>query len=144
MHWCHQCRKYNSGWPLRCRYCGAGLAGRLCPRNHVNPPDARLAFCGDCGQPLQRTWGAGFSIRPYLLALFIVIATLVLSGLVLSFSTEVPMLSMLLVLIMLIVGFRLALQILPPSVRNLIGFLFKGVANAVYMIFFGTGNKGRP
>ena len=143
MRWCHHCQNYNGGWPLRCRYCAAGLEGRLCPRNHVNPPDARLAFCGDCGQPLQRTWGAGFSIRPYLVAFFIVIATLALSGLVLSFGKEVPMLSLLLVIIMLIIGLRLALHVLPPSIRNLIAFLFRGVINLVYMVFFGTGNKGK-
>ena len=143
MRWCHHCRKYNSDWPLRCRYCGAGLEGRLCPRNHVNPPDFRLAFCGDCGQPLQRTWGAGFSVRPYLVAFFVVIATVALSSFVLSFSTEVPMLSLLLVLIMLIVGFRLAVQILPPSARNLIAFLFTGVTNLLFAVFFGTGNKGK-
>jgi hypothetical protein len=45
----------------RCRYCRAGLAGRLCPRGHVNPVDTGLSFCGECGQPLERVTGAGSS-----------------------------------------------------------------------------------
>src|SRR5437867_7894986 len=60
---------------MRCRYCAAGLAGRLCTRNHVNPLDWRLTFCGDCGAPLQRISGAGFSVRPYLIAGAIWLAT---------------------------------------------------------------------
>ena len=55
MRLCHSCRNWNSDWPTRCRHCGVGLDGRLCPRNHVNPVDSLLSFCGECGQPLERT-----------------------------------------------------------------------------------------
>src|SRR5437667_9710955 len=64
MRLCRNCRKFNAGEPLRCRYCRAGLVGRLCPRNHINPVDSGVAFCGDCGEPLERTCGAGSSTTP--------------------------------------------------------------------------------
>ncbi len=81
MRLCHSCRSWNSDWPTRCRHCGVGLDGRLCPRNHVNPVDARLSFCGECGQPLERKWGAGFTFVPYVLAFSIFIGTMLLCAL---------------------------------------------------------------
>ena len=80
MRWCHSCRQYNQGWPVRCRYCSAGLDGRLCPRNHVNPADRRLGFCGECGQPLDQVWGAGFSVRPYLVSFGILLLAILGAG----------------------------------------------------------------
>jgi hypothetical protein len=79
MRWCHHCRHYNQGWPSRCRYCRSGLDGRLCPRNHVNPADRHLGFCGECGEPLERVWGAGFSFRPYAVSAAVLLATVLIA-----------------------------------------------------------------
>src|SRR5713226_7220387 len=114
MRFCHNCRQWNTQWPTRCRHCGVGLEGRLCPRNHVNPIDSRLAFCGECGQPLERKWGAGFAIRPYVLALSVLVGTLLLSALVGFVAKGDPMMSALIVLVILVIGLRVVFQILPP------------------------------
>src|ERR1700680_262651 len=109
MRWCGHCGKVNSGWPSQCRHCAAGLDGRLCPRGHVNPIAPDLAFCGECGQPLERKCGAGFSVRPYLLAAAIFACTLLLFlGLAMLASREeaAPML-LLVALIILVAGTRL-------------------------------------
>src|SRR5438876_5718963 len=90
----------------------------MCARHHVNPFDPRLSFCGECGQPLERKWGAGFSFVPYVLALSIFVATLLLSALVTFFAKEDPMMSALVILVILVFGLRMAFQILPPWVRN--------------------------
>ncbi len=143
MRWCKNCSKVNSGWPVRCRYCAVGLDGRLCPRNHVNPVDPVLSFCGECGQPLERKWGAGFSFMPYLVAVLITVTTGILASLPLLFAQEAPMTSVLIALILLVVGLRWALQILPPSARNLIAAISRGTGNLLFTALFGTGNKGR-
>lgn len=143
MRLCHHCRRYNAGWPLRCRYCGAGLEGRLCPRNHVNPADPKIAFCGECGQPLERTWGAGSSLKVYLLATLILVVTFFVAILPVAFIKETPMLSVLLSLIILIIGFRLAFGILPPGGRQVVAELCKGIGRLFSTLLFGTGHKGR-
>ena len=88
MRWCSHCRNFNTGWPARCRYCAVGLDGRLCPRNHVNPTDSRLAFCGECGQPLERKSGAGFSPVPYAVSAGICLASFALAALLVVVSQE--------------------------------------------------------
>lgn len=143
MRLCHLCRKWNSGWPLRCRICGAGLEGRLCPRNHVNPTDRSLAFCGDCGQPLERNCGTGISFTPYLLAFAILLLTGSSATVILLLAREAPVTSSLLALALIVIGVRLAVGILPPSARNLIAYIFKGLLNLLLMALFGTGDKGR-
>jgi hypothetical protein len=82
MRYCHNCRRYSEAYPAHCRYCSAPLEGRLCPHRHVNPVDRQLAFCGDCGQPLQLLTGAGFSLRPYLISLLIFAVTIVVAAFV--------------------------------------------------------------
>jgi len=143
MRLCHHCRKYNHGWPMRCRYCGAGLEGRLCPRNHVNPVDPSIAFCGECGQPLERTWGAGRSTKVYLLAILIFFLTFIVAILPIAFSKEAPMFSALLSLVVLVIGFRLAFGILPPGGRHLVVQGCKGIGRILSAALFGTGHKGR-
>jgi hypothetical protein len=138
MRWCNNCGKANGGWPFRCHYCGVGLEGRLCPRNHVNPVDPGLTFCGECGQPLERKWGAGFSFKPYALAGSIFAVTFFLAGCVALFAKEDLLMSGLIVLVILIVGLRLAFQILPPSIRT---FASEAV-NLLLRLVLGTGNKG--
>jgi len=142
MRWCSHCRRYNTGWPMRCHYCSAGLAGRLCKRNHINPPDPHLAFCGECGEPLERSWGAASSLRVYGLAFLIVLLTVFVSALPILLAKEEPMLSPLIALLILIVGFRLAVGILPPAGRSFLAFAFRGICNLISTIFFGTGLKG--
>ncbi|MDE3179714.1 MAG: zinc ribbon domain-containing protein [Acidobacteriota bacterium] len=143
MRVCHHCGNYNAGWPVRCRYCGAGLEGRMCPRHHVNPIDSRIAFCGECGQPLERTWGAGPATRVYVLALLVSAVTFAVALLPIVFGKEAPMLRGLISFLILVVGLRLAVSILPPGGRRVLLALWSGVGRILSMVFFGTGNKGR-
>lgn len=137
MHYCRNCRKWNHGWPLRCRYCCAGLEGRLCPSGHVNPPDRSLAFCGDCGKPLEAR-GGGFSFKPYLLASGIAMLTLLLAALVIEISqADAPVVTAIMVLVIVVVGFRLVFRILPPWVSGLVG----DVLNLFMRLVLGS--KGR-
>lgn len=140
MRWCGHCGKVNNGWPGRCRYCAAGLDGRLCPRGHVNPIGTGLAFCGECGQPLERKCGAGFSAKPYLLAASIFGCSVLLSLGMLIFAAreETVFMSLIIALVILVVGVRTAFQILPPWTRNLVRDAF----NFLLRLVLGTGNKG--
>jgi hypothetical protein len=126
MRWCHHCRHFNTGWPARCRYCSAGLDGRLCTRNHVNPLDWSLTFCGDCGAPLQRVSGAGFSARPYLVAATIGLTTLTVISLLLGLGRYAPGTVLALVLVGL-VGGTLAWQILPPRGQRVLTVIGRGL-----------------
>src|SRR5438093_848804 len=108
---------------MRCRYCAAGLAGRLCTRNHVNPLDWRLTFCGDCGAPLTRISGAGFSMRPYLVAGGIWLATWIVIGLLVMLGDRAPGIAMLLVLGIGTLGSYLAWQVLPPAGQRVLSLL---------------------
>ena len=122
MRYCRNCHNWNIGEPRRCRFCGSGLEGRLCPSGHVNPPSRSLGFCGECGKPLERTWGAGFSIKPYLLAGGVIMATVILSAAVVTIGQiDAPVVTALVVLIITVVGFRLAFQVLPPWIAKFLG-----------------------
>jgi hypothetical protein len=118
VRWCHHCRSFNSGWPVRCRHCAAGLAGRLCPRNHINPTDPHLAFCGDCGQPLSQVFGGRFSMRPYAVAAGVALTstavTLVLAVMARNFGAG----ALVLAATVLVVGWRQAYRLLPPSAQR--------------------------
>ena len=145
MRWCKNCRDFNTGWPFRCHYCGAGLDGRLCPSGHVNPPDASLVFCGECGKLLEQKWGAGFSIIPYALGISMALTTIVLATLWVLLSTWDPVLNALVVLAIVIFGFRIAFSIVPPWVRNIISSLLSllfDLLNSLLRLVFGTGIKG--
>jgi hypothetical protein len=138
MRWCKNCGKVNSGWPARCRYCSVGLDGRLCTRGHVNPTDLRLSFCGECGQPLDRKSGAGFSSAPYLLAAAAFASTTLLSGLMTLVFKENPSMAALVALLILIFGLRLVFQILPPAAKS----IAREAVNLFLRVILGTGNKG--
>jgi double zinc ribbon protein len=138
MRCCKNCGKVNTDWPSRCRHCGAGLEGRLCSRGHANPLDPQLSFCGECGQPLERKSGAGFSATPYLVALAVAMLTFLFSGSVLFLFKEDPPMAALLAIVILIFGLRLVFQILPPGVRT----FMREAANLLLRLVFGTGNKG--
>lgn len=138
MRWCKNCGKVNTDWPTRCRHCGAGLDGRLCARGHTNPVDPQLSFCGECGQPLERKSGAGFSSTPYRIAFAVATLTFLLSGSILFLFKEDPIMATLLALAILIFGLRLTFQILPPGVRKFI----REAVNLLLNLVFGTGNKG--
>jgi hypothetical protein len=125
MRWCHHCRHYNSGWPPRCRYCAAGLAGRLCTRNHVNPLDWRLTFCGECGAPLTRISGAGISIRPYLVAGGIWLATWAVITVLWLVKDLAPGIVLVVMLAIGGLGGYLGWQILPPSAQRVLTMLFQ-------------------
>jgi hypothetical protein len=140
MRYCRHCRKWNAGEPLRCRFCSAGLAGRLCPSGHVNPPDRHLAYCGDCGKPLEQRWGAGFSFKPYLLGAGVLMATVLISTLLqYAGHADAPVVTAIMVLIIVVIGFRLAFRILPPWVGTFIG----EAASFFMRLILGTGIKGR-
>ena len=130
----------NNGWPTRCRHCAAGLDGRLCKRGHVNPIDPGLAFCGECGQPLERKCGAGFSVKPYLLAAFFLASAGLpcLGLLILAQREETVLMSLIVALVILVVGVRFAFQILPPWAGNFVRDAF----NFLLRLVLGTGNKG--
>src|SRR5712691_1228683 len=125
MRWCHYCRHYNTGWPMRCRYCAAGLAGRLCTRNHVNPLDWRLTFCGDCGAPLQRVSGAGFSFRPYLIAGAIWLVTCAVISVLWLVRDLAPGIVLVVMLAVGMLGGYLGWQILPPSAQRVVTLLLQ-------------------
>ena len=136
MRWCHHCHHYNTNDVVRCRYCGKGVAGRLCPRNHLNPPHRKLAYCGQCGDALETPYGAGFSFRPYVLALTVLALAGALAGaLIAHWEDFIPLVSLfagpqgqaselvrfltpvlvfLLGLLLMAAGGGLAHQILPP------------------------------
>lgn len=139
MRYCRNCRKWNTDWPFRCRYCRAGLEGRLCPSGHVNPPDASLAFCGECGKPLEQHWGAGFSFKPYVLGFGVAMLTILFSlCAVQAFQTDSPLVTSVILLIILILGFRLSFRILPPWV----GKFTSDVFTFFMRLILGTGIKG--
>jgi hypothetical protein len=151
MRWCHHCRHYNSGWPPRCRYCAAGLAGRLCTRNHVNPLDWRLTFCGECGAPLTRISGAGLSVRPYVVAGGIWLAAWALVGLLVLIGARAPEIALALMLVILALGSYLAWQVLPPAGQQalrLLGRFIRYVAHVAGMVMhwvfrFFSGRRSR-
>ncbi|MCK4351859.1 zinc ribbon domain-containing protein [candidate division WOR-3 bacterium] len=49
MKYCPTCGRWNQGSPVFCQYCGHTWNYRVCPRGHLNPPNAR--FCQECGSP---------------------------------------------------------------------------------------------
>jgi hypothetical protein len=140
MKFCRNCHKFNAGAPLRCRYCRAGLAGRLCPRNHVNPVDPHVAFCGECGQPLERECGAGSGLARVVgitvggFMLFIALVVILSSP-----RLQQQLFEMLIVLGLLIAGLRFAFGLLPSWARHLLA----SVTRALLNLTRGTGNKGK-
>jgi len=139
MKFCRNCRKFNVGEPMRCRYCRAGLVGRLCPRNHVNPVDSHVAFCGECGQPLERECGAGSSLtRVWGVTVGVLILFIVLVAILTSAQLQQQLFEMLIVLVLLIVGLRFAFGLLPSGARDLVASVTRGLLNLI----LGTGNKG--
>ena len=47
MRFCPSCRKWVAGRPVYCSNCGRTWNYRICPRGHLNPPDAN--YCSTCG-----------------------------------------------------------------------------------------------
>jgi hypothetical protein len=140
MRWCRYCGKVNGGWPLRCRFCGIGLAGRLCPRNHISPADCRLTYCGECGGPLEPKSGSGLTWLTSVVAIGLV--SLGLGGAFLllysSLAQEAPMTSLLIAAALLLLATRMAIQILPPSAREALAWMFSGFGRTVYLVLFGN------
>lgn len=140
MTFCRNCRKFNVGEPVRCRYCRAGLAGRLCPRNHVNPVDGHVAFCGECGQPLERECGAGsFHLRVVGVTVGLIILFIVLIAILTNAQLQQQLFQMLIVLGLLVLGLRFAFGLLPSWAQHFLGWVVRGIVNLV----LGTGNKGK-
>jgi len=150
VRWCGNCRRFNTGWPVRCRYCAAGLAGRLCPRSHINPVDPGLSFCGECGQPLSQAFGGAFSMRPYVISAGIFLVCIGASLLVLSQAGRLGFGPVVLVLAAAAFYIRFAHRILPPSGQRLVmlfwttvWFVIRFVFRSTRRIAAMTGNKGR-
>jgi hypothetical protein len=125
VRWCNRCRSFNSGWPVRCRHCAAGLAGRLCSRNHINPPDRHLAFCGDCGQPLGEAFGGGFSMRPHAVAACLFCVATAAALLLLTAAERLGPGLALVALGVLALGWRAAYLVLPASTQRGIALTIK-------------------
>ncbi len=144
MRWCHNCRHFNTDWPFRCRYCGVGLEGRLCSSGHVNPPNASLVFCGECGKRLD-PWGGRFSAIPYLWGLIVLVFTITVAVAWVEVSGFHPVVNALVVFAILVFGFRTAFQLVPLWLRSLIGGVlgaFFSVLKALLGFVFGIGIKG--
>jgi hypothetical protein len=47
MRYCRNCRKFTSGKPAFCQFCGRSYGVKLCPRGHKNPRAANA--CSECG-----------------------------------------------------------------------------------------------
>jgi hypothetical protein len=125
---------------MRCRYCRAGLAGRLCARGHVNPVDTGLSFCGECGQPLERVTGSGSSpFVPILVLIGALITVSMLAALASSVALQAQLFGMLIIFVILVGGLRLAFGIVASRERNFVATLLKGFIN----LLLGTGNKGK-
>ncbi len=138
MRFCTHCRRFNGGTPTRCRYCGVGLAGRLCPRNHVNPPDGKLVFCGECGEPLERTWGASSVAWSRLLRAVLVLGAVCLVGAIVSVA-DASVIGHLAVVAFMLAGLWFCWQLVPAWARRIIKWFLRGCLKAVT----GTGYKGR-
>ena len=140
MRFCHHCRKFNAGDPTRCRYCRAGLTGRLCPRNHVNPVDSVVAFCGECGEPLERECGAGrIPARPIALGIGVLMLFLMFIAILSSSQLQCQFFGMLIIFGLLVLGLRFAFGLLPAWARHVTGSVVRGLVGFV----LGTGNKGK-
>jgi hypothetical protein len=118
MRYCPYCRRWSSGRPQRCFYCGRTWYIRLCRSSHENPPDAQ--FCGTCGSAdLTDTAGP----RPFLIW-FIrigVLAILVLFIITLSrsrFHFSEQFITYIIAIVLLIVGLSIALSFMPNPIRR--------------------------
>ena len=121
------------------------LEGRLCPSGHVNPPDASLVFCGECGKPREKEWGPGSLPMPYLVGLAMFLVTTTLAALWLLLSEYDPLVNAIVALAVVVLGFRLAFRIVSPWVRNLIGDLLSllfSMLNPLFRLVLGTSLKG--
>jgi hypothetical protein len=119
VRWCSNCRMFNVGAPQRCRYCSAGLEGRLCPAGHVNPPDKGLVHCGQCGRMLEARWGSSGSWRVWLVGVVVMILTLIVAAVVANFSPEQSFITVLMVAVIMVLGFRFGFSLLPSWVRDM-------------------------
>jgi hypothetical protein len=120
MRYCPYCRRWNSGRPQRCHYCGRTWYVRFCLRGHANPPDAQ--FCGTCGSAdLTETAGPRpgwiWLLRLGVLAAFILSLVLLFSG-----RPGWPELNFLflyvIAIVLLIIGWNLAVSLLPGPLRR--------------------------
>lgn len=151
MRWCRHCRHFNLGEPLRCRYCRVGLIGRLCPRNHLNPADPDLAFCGDCGQPLEEQSGAGRAwptwrtIRAAVVALGVLAAAVALNGPARALIECIRLygdvlLGLLIALVVMGIGFYV---MLPPFLRRWFLIVLRAPFR-MKRLLLRTRSKGSP
>ncbi len=140
MRWCSNCRMFNVGAPQRCRYCSAGLEGRLCPSGHVNPPDKNLVYCGDCGKPLEPQWGSGGSWRVSILGVMVMALALIVATAVADLgSGGQSLITVTMVGLILLIGFRLGFRLIPAWVRDMTAEVLSLLLRTV----LGTGIKGK-
>ena len=79
MRYCPSCGRFNPGRPLICHYCGKSWYYRLCPKGHLNPPDA--IFCGECGSSQLTDASGRKSLLPDLIKTAVVMGIVIMIGL---------------------------------------------------------------
>ena len=118
MRYCPHCHRFNSGWPQLCHYCNHSWYIKLCPRGHENPYDAQ--FCGTCGSA-DLTDPAGpvpWWVRLTRILLLVGALFLVLSLTQGLLRLPKPMVPFIVSIGLLLVGYHLAVSMLPNFLKR--------------------------
>jgi len=129
MRYCPYCQRINVGRSQICNYCGRTWYIKLCHRGHENPYDVQ--YCGTCGStdltdPAgPRPWWS-YAYRCFILG------TLILLSLSLgrNFDQFLPqLLTLMLPIIILIVGYSMIVSIAPSPLNRVLRFINKILLN---------------
>lgn len=134
MRYCPHCQRFNPGRPQFCHFCGRTWHVRLCPRGHENP--AHVQYCGTCGSAdLTDTAGPrSWFLVALKIGLWVLIGMsgyFIVNGIfnLLRPPVVYRTLTFVVIICLLILGFQLALSILPRSigsgVRKMLGWARK-------------------
>lgn len=127
MTYCFHCGRLTWGKPLFCNYCGRSFAGKLCPRLHVNPRNAKA--CSQCGstelstpQPKVSGWWHvfGFLVRILLGALLVWLSLVILVPAIEAFLKQPVVQLGMVVLAMLLAGLWFLWSLLPLWLQKII------------------------
>jgi hypothetical protein len=108
-----------------CHYCGRTWHVRLCPRSHVNPPDALV--CGSCGSAdLTETAGpVPFWIWLIRIGVLIIFIILIASLNLPKFKLNDQIIAQVIAIAILIFAINMSLSALPAPVRRSVLMLTK-------------------
>lgn len=137
MRYCPYCKRLNVGKPQRCRYCGRTWFVKICPKGHINPPEA--LFCGECGSADLTQPAGRKSILYYLFSLLkwvVIVGVIFLivrglySGIMHSINRDSPMfqsflIALLFFLFVLYIGFSIMPRFIKTWIRKAIRRLYK-------------------